>query len=393
MKITHKLVALVMAFALIFTGLPALPANAAVQTQSPPSRCYVRIRYAYNGKYLDVPAEGINENGTQLQLWDYAYGNQNQIFILYYTDKGWQIISYQSGKVIEVRNSSHDDYAAVSQWDRHTLDCAYWDIVENSDGTVSFRNRESKKFLNACGGGDAANATSIIQYHDDGTAAMKFYIDVLTANDVLSATYDRTVKNSELSWTQYNPVTSYIHNLTGFSLTQNGKQYYPSVGQKVFVSAEFLSPNTVANLVLEQAYDSSIWKDIASALAGDYTEAKIAALLAELGFDSVPGLGTALGILQILWENRDEEARQQFRKAVSVSADGRFSGVILYTYYTFKTVVSYGSLNNGTTKKGYHYYIRKIVNVEYKSWTGDNFNSVRTLPVSNTSGTWYYKFK
>lgn len=151
--------------------------GAVVQTQIPESGSYVRIRYSANNRYLDIPAEKISENGAQLQLWDYTKGNKNQIYQLVDTGNGWQIISRQSGKIVEVRDSSHDDFAQVAQWDMHSLDCGRWDIVRNNDGTVSFRNRESGKYLNVQGGGDAGNGTKIIQYYDDGTAAMRFYLE------------------------------------------------------------------------------------------------------------------------------------------------------------------------------------------------------------------------
>ena len=149
-------------------------------TTNPVSGSFVRIRYSVNNRYLDVPAEGISDNGTQLQIWDYAPGNQNQIFQLTDTGKGWCITSLQSGKIIEVRDSSHDDCAQVAQWDKHNLACARWDIIKNSDGTVSFRNRESGKYLNVYGGGNAGNGTKMIQYHDDNTYAMRFLIEPVT---------------------------------------------------------------------------------------------------------------------------------------------------------------------------------------------------------------------
>lgn len=149
-------------------------------TTNPVSGSFVRIRYSVNNRYLGVPAEGISDNGTQLQIRDYAAGNQNQIFQLINTGKGWHITSLQSGKIIEVRDSSHDDCAQVAQWDKHDLACARWDIVKNSDGTVSFGNRESGKYLNVYGGGNAGNGTRMIQYHDDNTYAMRFLIEPVT---------------------------------------------------------------------------------------------------------------------------------------------------------------------------------------------------------------------
>lgn len=146
-------------------------------TTNPVSGSYARIRYSVNNRCLDVPSEGISYNGTQLQIWDYVPGNQNQIFQLTDTGNGWRITSLQSGKVIEVRDSSHEDCAQVAQWDVHNLACARWDIVKHGDGTVSFRNRESGKYLNVYGGGNAGNGTKMIQYHDDNTYAMRFLIE------------------------------------------------------------------------------------------------------------------------------------------------------------------------------------------------------------------------
>lgn len=152
------------------------------QSDSPQHGSTVRIRYAANGRYVDIPAEGITQNGTQLQLWDSAPNNMNQYYQLINTGNGWQIVSAKSGKVVEVRNSSHADYAQVAQWDKHTLACSRWDIIRNNDGTVSFRNRESGLYLNVYGGGNAGNGTKLIQYHNDGTVAMKFYIVTVSTN-------------------------------------------------------------------------------------------------------------------------------------------------------------------------------------------------------------------
>ena len=170
--------------------------SAASTTTSPTNGTFVRIRYSANNRYLDVPAEGISSNGTQLQIWDYAPGNQNQIFQLVDTGNGWHIISLQSGKVVEVRNSSHDDYAHVAQWAQHNLACARWDIIKNRDGSVSFRNRESGKYLNVCGGGNAGNGTKIIQYHNDQTAAMRFYIEPVTVSGY--NTVSGTISSSQI---------------------------------------------------------------------------------------------------------------------------------------------------------------------------------------------------
>lgn len=377
----------------LVTMLTLLVPSVSAASEAPRNRSFVRIRHAGSGRYLDVPAEAVGSNGTQLQVWDYAYGNQNQIFRMFYTQRGWEIVSVQSGKCIEVRNSSHDDCAQVAQWDRHIGKCARWDIVNNSDGTVSFRNKESGKYLNVCGGGNAPNGTKMIQYHNDGTSAMRFYIEVLDDSDVLSATYKRKIQNSDIKWTRYNPFTSYTYNTTDFSKQSGSSYYYPTVGQKIFVSAEYLSPNTVGKLLEKNAYKQSVWNEIKSALAGDMSEAGIKALLKKLDFGDIPGIGTALGILQIIWNSRNDAEWNRFVQAATHDAQGRCSGVVVYTYYTISKVGSYGPLNNGTTAWGMRYYINQGITLEYKRWTGDNFGAVKSAKTAGTSGTWYYRFK
>lgn len=373
-------------------GGGTIPSTSSLKSETPSNGSYVRIRHAGSGRYLDVPAEGISSSGTQLQIWDYAYSHQNQVFRMIDTGKGWKILSHQSGKCIEVRNSSHDDYAQVAQWDKHDLACARWDIVNNSDGSVSFRNRESGKYLNVCGGGNAPNGTKMIQYHDDGSSAMRFYIEVMGDSDVLSATYVRFINNSDLRWTRYNPFTSNIINSTKWNKQDGSKYYYPTVGQNVFVSAEYLSPNTVANLLRDKSYSKSTWNQIEDALTGEMTESAISTLLAKLGFSEVPGLGTALGILQALSDSRDAEQWNRFVDAAKIDVQGRCSGVVINTYYTVVENPVWTLIPNKIAY-GWQYFIKKTTTVEYKTWTGDNFGSVKKLPVSNTNGTWSYSFK
>lgn len=388
-----KLLSILTTVLLVSTML--LPANvsATSQTQTPVNCGWARIRYAGNNRYLDIPSEKFYENGAQLQVWDYVYGNQNQIFYFYDTGDGWNISSHLTDKVIEVRNSSHEDYAHVAQWEKHDLACARWDIIANEDGTVSFKNKESGLYLNVCGGGDAKNGTKIIQYHNDGTVVMKFYLEVMGYNDVLSATFERYTKVSEVKWTKYNPMSNVL-NKTQWTYNNNGNYYYPSVGQKkIFDTAEYLSPNTVANLLRDKAYNQSTWNEIKDALNGELSNDAVAALLDKLGFESVPGLGYALGILQVLWSSREEKEWNRFVDAVQIDEQGRCSGVIVYTYYNIVKNPVWGPMNNGTTAWGTTYYIRKVPCVEYKQWTGDNFYQTKDLPVEVIDGRWWFYFK
>ena len=361
----------------------------------PQSGNFVRISYAENGRYLDIP-----EYRKQVELMDYQYGDQNQIFKLSDTGKGWKIISNYDNKVLQVSGGSNDDYAMIVKGDSTGKSYERWDIISNNDGTVSFRNKASGLYMNVYGGGDAENETPIIQYHDDGTVAMRFYLEVMSYNDVLSATFKRNIKNSDLKWTQYpmnNPYNGVYFNGTSWSRTYNNKYYFPSTGQSILANVEYQSPYTVANLMKDGYCDKQVLSEIGSAIKGEGAETltgiAIKGLLKAVGISikEVPLLGYCVGTLLALLETQEIEGKNKYAEAVKIDSQGRCSGVIVYTYYDFYDFTMFKPLNGGTTAWGTTHTVRVSLRNEYKTWTGDNFNSVRTLPVSD--GEWTYNFK
>ena len=392
-----KLISFVLVITMMLTV--CLPVHAKTVKKKPKDGRYYRIRYAANDRYLDIPSDSYNDNGTQLQVWDYAYGHQNQVFYFKDTGNGWHITA-MNGKIVEVRDSSHDDFASVAQWDYHELKCGLWKIVKNSDGTVSFKNKESGKYLNVEGGGDATNGTRIIQYRNDKTIAMKFYLERLDNEDVLSAFYERKMDKSEIQWTEYNPIVENIRNESPWTYQKDGVNYYPSVGQKIFVSMEFLSPNTAGNMVRERSYDKSLWSQITEAVNGEVSTevvSQIANNLAkEFGIErDIPFIGCALSLLKIVSESEDQNRWNRFVNAASLDERGRSAGVIVYTYYEVVDQRRPGPVYNALENDGsdWWHYIRVIPHVEYKSWSGDNFGDVSGTPVNVVGGKWAYAFK
>lgn len=93
------------------------------------SNKFYYIEHVESGRLLDIDSEHVNDNGTQLQIWDKWVGHQNQVFGLVDTGDGWKIYTYPSRKIIEVRNSAHDDYTEIAQWDNHNNKCGRWNII------------------------------------------------------------------------------------------------------------------------------------------------------------------------------------------------------------------------------------------------------------------------
>lgn len=306
---------------------------------------FVRIRYSVNGRYVDVPAEGISNNGTQLQLWDYAPGNANQVYQLIDTGNGWLIVSLQSGKVIEVRNSSHDDCAQVAQWSKHNLACARWDIVKNNDGSVSFRNRESGKYLNVCGGGNAGNGTKMIQYHDDKSAAMRFYIEPVTINGY--TTVSGTIDTSKIKQEKDLSVRSW-HPLMGLTETMleqdDSAEALVDVPVKLdainFVLSWIASSSNVTRIHVTEGTNGQLSIHYGTSIEQNRSGKKIS--LASMLIERHAGEAA-----YVLWA--DGDADKCIRNWFGLTGNGRYSmdmtfGKIKYGSYGYALIIENGAV-------------------------------------------------
>jgi len=70
-----------------------------------------------SGKCLDLPTEGLYNNGTDLQQWTYA-GTTNQKWLITAVDGGYfKVINKQSGKAMDIWLGEQQDGARIVQWD------------------------------------------------------------------------------------------------------------------------------------------------------------------------------------------------------------------------------------------------------------------------------------
>lgn len=300
----------------------------------------------------------------------------------------WKIISYNSQKVIEVRDSRTDNGAPVAQWDYANISCQQWSIINNGDGTVSFKNRNSGKYMDVSGN-ETANGTKIIQYESNGTTAQKFELKKLYNEDVHSASWN--MKTSQIQ-TQWVPALGNVHNLSGYYFTtKNGLTEVPVTGKTYLVKVEYMDANTVLDIICEKGMDPSTLSQLGDLLGGEATEEAVGTVLEKAGW-KVPGIGIIIGTAQILFSSTDKSG-EEYNNFVATARQGRTKGsvncIIRKTYVTFNSQYAYGPLNNGTTAWGTYTNIVANERHEYSVWD----SSSQLKSPKNSSGSWIYTFE
>lgn len=371
MKKFTRFVSIILVVCTLF-GVCSINVSAKTKVTKPASGNYYLIQHVGSGKYWDITDEST-ANGARLQIWAKYPKHQNQVFYLQKVGSYWKIVALNSGKVIEVRNSSKSNNAEVGQWDYAGLACQLWTIICNKDGTVSFKNRHSGKYIDVSGNGKS-NGTKMVQYKSNGTTAQKFRLYRLDNKDILSATWTRNLKNSNISWAKINwnnPVT----NNTGYSK----RGYYPEPGKTYLVKVEYIDADTVHNMLVKKGLNKSTLQQINDVLKGELTEEAAAKLLQRMGYD-IPGVGIALGVLETLSTSQSSKDWNNF---ANTTRSGK--GIIKTTYVTF---VANPNRWNYTTNQ-FSYRIDKVYSYTYSVWNG---NGGVKAP-NGYSGSWDYAFK
>ncbi len=370
-----------MLIACILTAITVVPVSAASTVTNVTNNAAYYIQHVGSNKYLDITDESTS-NGARLQIWSKYANHQNQVFELKKVGNYWKIIAHNSGKAIEVRDSRTEDRAPVAQWNYVGIACQQWKIICNSDGTFSFQNRNSGKYLDVYGNG-SSNGTKLIQYTKNNTTAQKFRLYRLYTNDVLNANWSRTFSTNEIAWTQYG-INSNVYNYTRFN---NGLFNYPTPGYKYLTKVEYIDRETVWRAIKNKSLDQSTLNQIAEVIKGEGKEEAAAWILAKLGFNDVPVLGVAVGVCEILFSASSNSEWNRFVHAVQYDGYGN-TGVLKKTYVTITMQRNWGPLNDGTCSWGWRYNIVETKSYTYASWSGNG-------GISNTgyNGSWTFNFK
>lgn len=312
-----------------------------------PNNMHVRIYHPSSGMYLGIDREGNEVDGARIQLQRYEEGNQNQIFYLKaisYDANGciqYQIrVHGESEMVIEIRNSSHEDWAEAAQWTTHEGDCAKWYFFTetNRNGYDSaiccIRNVESGKMLNVAGN-EAYDGNNLIQYHEDGTEAEIFEI-FSVEDDIIGAMWSRDWGQNENGGMYWSIAKDTSKNrkkyFTPINVYSNGNIGYPVQHDKnigYLATVIWADANLQKKLLQLHNPPESTWNKLKQAVGGTGREYVIDSLFSATPLGAVP-MGDVEGVIATLMAGQSEQQWYLIEKAFE-----EHSKVRIEIYYAF----------------------------------------------------------
>lgn len=118
---------------------------------------------------------GSTDRGAQLELQDRAGTNSQRFAIQLGEDGYYTIRNVNSGKLLEVANGGANGEYKVTQNDDSGELCQKWTIMDNGDGSFSFINGATDKYLDL-ESNLVADGTDVQTWNTNGTAAQKWYL-------------------------------------------------------------------------------------------------------------------------------------------------------------------------------------------------------------------------
>ena len=141
-------------------------------------------------KVLDVDA-GLNENGTNVQIWDFISVN-HQIFKIEYIDDTYcKIIARHSNKVLTVKEGN------VIQSEYNRTDDQLWSFEIAGDGYYKVKSKLTNSYLDIAGN-ETVNGTNVQVYTGNTSNAQKFKFKELS----IKYGIDVSVYNGNINWSE-----------------------------------------------------------------------------------------------------------------------------------------------------------------------------------------------
>ena len=147
-----------------------------------------------NNKYIDV-SDGLYENGANVQLWTND-NVQQQKFQLTYNKKEnyYEIMSVNSGKVLDVQSNGKYDGANVWQYEGNSTDAQKWILQSAGNGYYYIVAYNSYLYLDIKDG-NASNGINVQIYEGNETNSQKFKFEKTKMID--SDSYNISIKQDE----------------------------------------------------------------------------------------------------------------------------------------------------------------------------------------------------
>ncbi len=241
------------------------------------------IQFKDSNKVLDVTDESI-QNGIQMQIWDRFDDHTNQKFKLEKDSIGWKITALNSQKVIEVRNSSKDDYAHVAQWDDAGISCQRWILEKDDDGYIRFKNANSGQYMtvfNAYNG--ISNGSKLVQrplLEGSNKIEQQFRLKGLVGAKILSAYWqrDKIEIEHDTKWKQtyeneyYSNYSPYFPQIS-YNMFSLGPHLIPDVNQdRILYSIEYINKDTTRHLISDVAMNQDVKQNAADYISGQISD-------------------------------------------------------------------------------------------------------------------------
>ena len=126
---------------------------------------------------IDV-AGGSKASGANIQIYTYNASKAQQFRVIYSGGGYYRILNVNSGCAMDVQGGNPGDWINIWQYTYNGSDAQLWKLVQNSDGTVTLKNKKGKVLDVA--GGSSANGANVQTYTSNGSKAQKWILTKLS---------------------------------------------------------------------------------------------------------------------------------------------------------------------------------------------------------------------
>ncbi len=145
-----------------------------------------KISNKNSGKVLDVRNSSL-QNGARIQQWDF-FGSDNQLWRIEASGTdSYKITSVNSNKVLDVVDASIGDRARIQQWEDFGSANQQWQIEPFEDGFFEIISVNSGKALDILRG-QTSNGADVIQFGRNASDSQKWTLELINVSSTRQTT-------------------------------------------------------------------------------------------------------------------------------------------------------------------------------------------------------------